>query len=57
MNQHYAGADGIRFVAVLDQIQSFGLGQLDFRFIAVHLSVCIFMLSLTVKVLETRGSR
>ena len=56
-HQHYPWADGIRFVAVLYQIQSFGLGQLDFRYLAVHLSVCIFMLSLTVKVLETRGNR
>ncbi len=55
--QHYPGAEAIRFVAVLDQIRSFGLGQLDLRYLAVHLSVCIFMLSLTVKVLEMRSNR
>jgi ABC-2 type transport system permease protein len=54
--QHYAWADGLRFVAVLYQIQSFGQGVLDFRFIAVHLSVCVFMLSLTVRVLEMRSN-
>ena len=55
--QHYAWADGIRFVAILYQIQSFGQGLLDFRYIAIHLSVCVFMLSLTVRVLEMRANR
>jgi ABC-2 type transport system permease protein len=55
--QHYTWADGLRFVAVLFQIQSFGQGVLDFRYIAVHLSVCVFMLSLTVRVLEARSNR
>jgi ABC-2 type transport system permease protein len=55
--QHYSWADGLRFVAVLFQIQSFGQGVLDFRYIAVHLSVCVFMLSLTVRVLEARSNR
>jgi ABC-2 type transport system permease protein len=55
--QHFAWADGLRFVAVLYQIQSFGQGLLDFRYIAVQLSVCVFMLSLTVRVLEMRSNR
>jgi ABC-2 type transport system permease protein len=55
--RHYGWADGIRFVAVLFQMQSFGQGLLDFRYIAVQLSVCAFMLSLTVKVLEMRSNR
>lgn len=55
--QHYSWADGLRFVAVLFQIQSFGQGLLDFRYIAVQLSVCVFMLSLTVRVLEARSNR
>ena len=55
--QHYTWADGIRFMAVLYQIQSFGQGVLDFRFVAIHLSVCVFMLSLTVRVLEMRSNR
>jgi gliding motility-associated transport system permease protein len=52
--RHYSWADGIRFVAVYYQIQSFGQGLFDFRYIAVQLSACVFMLSLTVRVLETR---
>ncbi len=46
-----------RFVALLYQIQSFGLGQLDLRYLALHLSVCVFVLYLTVKVLEMRTNR
>src|SRR5262245_5278789 len=37
----WAGAIG--FVALLYQVQSFGTGQLDARFLALHLSVCVFM--------------
>jgi ABC-2 type transport system permease protein len=57
VQQHFTWAEGIRFVAVLFQMQSFGQGLLDFRYIAVHLSVCVFMLSLTVRVLEARSNR
>jgi ABC-2 type transport system permease protein len=55
--QHTGWADGIRFCSVLYQIRSFGLGQLDLRYLAIHLSICVFMLSLTIKVLENRGNR
>jgi ABC-2 type transport system permease protein len=44
----------VRFVAVLYQVQSFGAGQLDLRYIVFHLSVCALMLYMTVKVLESR---
>ena len=47
-------ADTIRFVALLYQVQSFGTGRLDLRYIGLHLSVAAFMLYLTVKVLESR---
>jgi ABC-2 type transport system permease protein len=47
-------ADAVRFVALLYQVQSFGSGQLDLRFLTLHLSVCAFMLYLTVKILEYR---
>jgi ABC-2 type transport system permease protein len=50
-------ADAVRFVAVLYQVQSFGTGRLDLRYIAMHLSVCVFMLYLTVKILESRRYR
>ena len=47
-------ADAVRFIAILYQLQSMGTGQLDLRFLTLHLSVCTFMLYLTVKVLEYR---
>jgi ABC-2 type transport system permease protein len=56
-HQHAAWADGIRFVSVLYQVQSFGLGQFDFRIIALHLSVCVLVLYLTVNVLAARTNR
>ena len=55
--QHMPWAEGVRFMAILYQIQNFSLGQLDLRYLALHLSVCVFMLFLTVKVLETRTNR
>ena len=57
LSQHAEWADGLRFLAVLNQIRSFGLGQLDLRYLAIHLSVCVFVLSLTVKVIEMRSNR
>ena len=50
-------AEGVRFSSVLYQIQSLGMGQFDLRFLALHLSVCVFVLTLTVKVLEARANR
>jgi ABC-2 type transport system permease protein len=47
-------AEVVRFLTLLYQVQSFGTGQLDLRFVVLHLSVCTFMLYLTVKVLESR---
>jgi ABC-2 type transport system permease protein len=44
-------------MALLYQIQNFSQGQLDLRYFAIHLSVCVFMLFLTIKVLETRTNR
>jgi ABC-2 type transport system permease protein len=55
--QHAAWADGTRFVALLYQIQGFSLGLLDLRVVVLHLSVCVFVLYLTVKVLEMRTNR
>lgn len=55
--QHTTWADGVRFVALLYQVQSFASGQLDLRYLAFHLSVCIFVLYLTVKVVEVRTNR
>ncbi len=47
-------AEAMQFVSVLDQVRAFGSGQLDLRFLALHLSVGVLMLYLTVKVLEYR---
>jgi ABC-2 type transport system permease protein len=55
--QQAGWVDAARFVAVLYQVQSFGLGQLDLRAIALHLSVCVFALFVTVKILEKRRGR
>jgi ABC-2 type transport system permease protein len=46
--------EAIQFVSVLDQAHSFASGELDIRFLALHLSATAFMLFLTVKVLEAR---
>jgi ABC-2 type transport system permease protein len=56
-SQHAEWAEGLRFLAILNQIRSFGLGQLDLRYLAIHLSVCVFVLSLAVKVIEMRSNR
>jgi ABC-2 type transport system permease protein len=56
-SQHADWADGLQFLAILHQIRSFGFGRLDLRYLAVHLSVCVFVLFLTVKVLEMRANR
>ena len=55
--QHAGWAEGVRFSSVLSQVRSFAMGQLDLRHLALHLSVCVLMLSLTVKVLESRSNR
>jgi ABC-2 type transport system permease protein len=47
-------AEGVQFVSVVHQLNTFSTGQLDLRFLALHLSVSILMLYLTVKVLEYR---
>jgi ABC-2 type transport system permease protein len=47
-------AEAMRFVSLLDQMQKFGAGQLDLRYVAIHLSATVFMLFLTVKVIESR---
>lgn len=49
-----AWTDVLRYLSVLFQVHHFGSGQLDLRFVALHVSVTIFMLFLTVKVLESR---
>lgn len=50
-------ADLVRFTAVLHQVYQFGTGQLDIRYLLLHLSATIFMLDLAVKVLRSRETR
>jgi ABC-2 type transport system permease protein len=50
-------AEGVRFSSVLYHVRGFGMGQLDLRHLVLHLSVCVLMLSLTVRILETRSNR
>jgi ABC-2 type transport system permease protein len=47
-------AEAMRFVSVHAQVSTFGSGQLDLRFLAIHLSVSVMMLYLAVKVLQFR---
>ena len=47
-------AEVMQFLSIFFQVYTFGLGQLDLRYIAVHLSICAFMLFLTTKVVQWR---
>ncbi len=47
-------AEAMQFVSVLYQVGTFGSGQLDLRFLALHLSASVLMLYLSVKVLQLR---
>lgn len=54
MYRRASWSEAILFVSVLHQVNSFGTGLLDLRFLSLHLSVAVLMLYLTVKVLEYR---
>jgi ABC-2 type transport system permease protein len=56
-SQRSAWAEAVRYVAILMQVQSFGFGQLDLRYLTLHLSVCVLALYLAVKVLEFNRGR
>jgi len=45
-------AEVIQFLSIFYQVSTFGVGQLDLRFVAVHLSICVFMLFLTIKTVQ-----
>ena len=47
-------ADGAKFLSVMFQLRTLGSGMLDVRVLALHLSVCLLMLTMTVKILEFR---
>jgi ABC-2 type transport system permease protein len=54
VRQQSEWVEAVRFLAVYIQLRAFGQGQLDLRVIAIHLSVCVFALYVTVKILEIR---
>jgi ABC-2 type transport system permease protein len=47
-------ANGLKYASVIMQIHEFGVGQLDLRYLAMHLSASVFLLFLTIKLLELR---
>jgi ABC-2 type transport system permease protein len=49
--------DGVKFITLMSQLHAFGSGQLDVRFLALHLSVTAFVLYVTVKILEFRQGK
>ncbi len=55
--QHAGWGEAVQFTSILHQVRSFGIGRLDLRHLALHLSVCVLLLSLTVKVVAARGNR
>ncbi len=55
--QHPGWAEAAQFTSIPHQVRSFGMGRLDVRHLALHLSVCVLLLSLTVKVVSARGTR
>jgi ABC-2 type transport system permease protein len=57
VRQQSTWAEAARYFSVFYQLQGFGAGRLDFRIIAFHVSVSVFTLFLTVKVLENHRSR
>ena len=46
--------EALKYVTLLNQVQEFGVGRLDLRYLTLHLSVAAFMLYITVKVLASR---
>lgn len=53
----YRGSDwaqAIQAVSVMNQMGKLGTGQLDLRYLAMHVSTCILMLYLTTKVVQFR---
>jgi ABC-2 type transport system permease protein len=57
LRQRAGWAEGVRFSSILYQVQGFGMGQFDLRYLALHVSVCVFVLNLTVKALEARTNQ
>jgi ABC-2 type transport system permease protein len=54
---HAGWAEAVQFTSILHQVRNFGIGRLDLRHLALHLSVCVLLLSLTTKIVAARGNR
>lgn len=54
LQRQSAWQEGIRFLTVISQIRDFGIGRLDLRYIALHLSISAFLLYLTIKVVQAK---
>ena len=52
-----AWAPVVKYIAVLLQMYDLGTGKMDLKYLAYHLSVIVFMLFLTVKIVEVRKWR
>jgi len=57
LSQQAGWAEAVRFLAVYFQLRAFGQGQLDLRTVALHLSLCVFALYMTVQILKVRRRR
>ena len=55
--QYNAWSEPLKYMAVLLHLYDFGTGKMDIKYLLFHLSVVIFMLFLTVKIVEVRKWR
>jgi ABC-2 type transport system permease protein len=55
--QQAGWAEASRHLAILYQVQSFGLGRVDLRTVALQLSVCVFVLYATTMIFAARRGR
>ncbi len=52
--QNLGLAATLQYISILPQVQEFGRGLLDLRYVTLHLSVTAFLLYLTTKVIQNR---
>ena len=52
-DRHASWIEAAAYLTILQQIQAFGSGQLDFRYLTLHLSVAVFMLYLATKMIQS----
>jgi ABC-2 type transport system permease protein len=54
MRRQTSWAEGLRYLTVVSQVREFGLGQVDLRYLALHVSGAVFLLWMTVLVMRSR---